>query len=288
MIPDAQLDLWGEKIIESLKGGDQQERAYLKFVKNCAIRISENKDAVICVCGERGMGKSSFAVLTALCLRKYGMKFDFGNLFYGPDCLEDAINRIVSTRKSVFIFDEMIDFAYSRDAMSSLNKNIAKLLTKSRKLNHIFFFCIPRFRNLDTTIRNDVVHYWIEVYWKSEAGRHHDRFALAGFFRKDRNPLAEDPWGISGMREERLRVYTPRDQLRLMKKIRSFLCSLRYPPLPVVIEEKYEEMSRKTLRESGAEIYNSIMKGKKKQINNTTADPNVSGIAPREATDGIR
>lgn len=256
------MDLWGDHIIHKLDHGDLQHRRLMRFLRGIAARLSEesNNDAVICVGGERNMGKSSFAIICAIILRRLGLAFDFTNVFYGLESLQFAIPKITTTRRNVFVFDEMIDFAFSKEAMSSLNKGMAKILIRSRKLNHVYFFCIPRFRSLDGSLRNDVVHFWIEVIWKSKDKKKDQRFALAVLFRKDRNTLTSDPWGVTDVHLEKRRVFTPKQQLRMLKRVRSFRCTLAFPALPAVIERAYEGSSRDSLAEAGERFVANMSK----------------------------
>lgn len=256
-------DLWGKRLHEKVINGNKQTKQYAMFLAGLKERTDNNKDAVVAVCGERGMGKSSFAIVSGMILHHLGLNFDFDNIYYGTRDINKAIGKITSSQKTVFVFDEMIDFGYSRDAMSRLNKTIAKILTKSRKLNNIYFFCIPRFRNLDSTIRNDVVHYWIDVFWKSQNKEQKSRFAMAALFRKDRNPVAVDPWGVDDIKLVKKRAFTPHDTLMVCNKIRSYVCSLVFPPIPIPIEKEYEELSKGSLKAAGEDFLSSFSADKK-------------------------
>lgn len=259
MITDEQLDSFGEKLIKKLESGNSQEKLFLNLLEGIADRINNDKDAIICTCGDRGKGKTSLAVWAAIGLRQFNIKFNMSNIFYGSKDLKTAIRKMINETRNTFIFDEMIDHAYSRDAMSSVNKTVAKILTKSRKVNHVTFFCIPRFRNLDSTIRNDVVNFWLEVFWQSKAEDRHKKYALAALFRKDMNPLAQDPWGFDDTSYIRKRIFSAHDQLKLMRKIRSYVCPIQFPPLPLTLENKYKQLSIECLKDSGDKFINDVM-----------------------------
>ncbi len=247
MITDNQLDLWGKHLLEKLEKGDEQERLYLQFAKELKGRLDKNKDAIICVSGERGLGKSSFSVNTCLLLRQLGVKFTTSHIFYGETERDSAINTYRSSQFSAFSFDEMIDFAYSRDAMTRQSKMLIKTLTKSRKLNNITFLNIPRFRALDPGIRNEVVHFWCDIVWRSDAEDRDKQFALVALLSKDRNPITTDPWGLDDSRLMKKRIYDAGNHLKFLKKLRSFVCVMRFPPLPKVLEDYYESLSIKSL-----------------------------------------
>lgn len=259
MITEEQLNIWGQHLLFKLNKGTYEEQLYLKFLHGIITRIKSNDDCVICVCGERNSGKSSFAIVSALGLKQLGLNFDMSNIFYGRKDLNKAMRKIHSTRNSVFVFDEMIDFAYSMDAMTMLNKAITKTLSKTRKLNHVYFFCIPRFKNLSSTIRNAVVHFWVEVFWKSTAEDRDKKSALAALFRKDKNPISIDPWGIEETTSKFKLTYLKRSVLssddleKLMKRIKSFICVLKFPPIPLPIEQNYETSARDFLKDTNDE-----------------------------------
>lgn len=251
MIDDKQLDLWGRRLRLRLNRGNEEMKLMLEFDLGLKRRVDDNKDAVVAWCGDRGMGKSTGGIVNGLVLRDLEMTFDMSNVFYGAENLDIAVKKVTSTRGNVFVFDEMIDFAYSREAMTSANRAIVKIITKARKLNHIIFLCIPKFKTLDSGIRNDCVNFWIEVLWKSENKNRDKRFALAALFRKDLNPMVSDPWGLDDTKAMKRRLFNPLAQLRFMERMRSYLGTMAFPPIPKVIEEVYEEHSRNAIMHTG-------------------------------------
>lgn len=248
--------LWGDHLLKKLNNGTQQHKLYLQFLNGIVKRVKDDMDAVVAVCGERGIGKSSFGLVSGIALNKLGLDFSMDNVFYLSKEIDKAIEQIINSTSSVFVFDEMIDFAYSRNAMTTMNRNIARILTKTRKLNNVYFFCIPKFRELDSTIRNNVVNYWIEVFWRSRDKDEDRRYAMASLFKKDRNPLTDDPWGFSMEQHKKKRIFTPKDQLKLMKRIRSHVCTMAFPKLPKTIEDYYKEISIQSIKESNLFLKN--------------------------------
>lgn len=257
-ISDEQLDLWGRKLLDKLKNGNLQERLYIKYLEGLSKRTEKNMDAIIAVCGERGMGKSSFAIESGVILRQFGVGFDFSDIYFGEKSLKDAVGRISTSKRRAYVFDEIIDLAYSRNAMTTMNRNIARFFTKVRKMNNIIFLCIPRIRTLDPALRNDVVHFWNEVFWKSSAKDRDKQFAMVALFRKDKNPLTDDPWGLDDRLMHKRRAYTPKDHLKLMKRVRSYVGCLAYPPLPDVLERAYVDSSENYLGEAGEQLIASL------------------------------
>jgi hypothetical protein len=253
------IQKWAKKLYDRVASGENEEDIlYLDFLKLLIERSDNNKDAVIAVCGERGMGKSSFAIVCALILRQLGMSFEMENIFYGTHDLRPAVMKMTTSRRTIFVFDEMIDFAFSHDAMSMLNKNISKLLTKNRKMNNIYFLCIPRFKNLDSTIRTGIINFWIEVFWKSNAKEKDKQFAYAQFFRMDKNVCSDDPWGLENKDVRKIRAISGFEQLKIFKKINPRSQTFRFPPIPKPLEKQYEVLSRDGLRIAGDDFLSKI------------------------------
>lgn len=265
MVTDEQLDAWGKKIIFRMQNGDTQQRAYYHYLKGLATRTERNMDGIIAVCGKRGMGKSSYAILSATLLRQFGVDFNFNDIYFGEDSLDRAVSTIASAKRRAYVFDEMIDLAYSRNAMTILNRRITQFFTKIRKMNNIVFLCLPRFKTLDPGIRNDVVHFWNEVFWKSYSKNEAERFALVALFMKDNNPTSDDPWGLETSQYTKRRAYTPKEQLKVMKRLKGYVGTLRFPPLPDVFEKAYLESSESYLKDMGEKFMES-MKPKKYQV----------------------
>lgn len=259
---DEQLDMWGKKLLTRLENGNLQERLYIRFLRGLANRTENNMDAIIGVCGERGMGKSTYAIQSSIILRQFGVDFNFDDIYFGADSLSRAVSRIATSKKRAYVFDEIIDLAYSRNAMTTMNKNLARFFTKVRKMNNIIWLCIPRFRTLDPALRNDVVHFWNEVFWKSRAIDRGNRFALVALFRKDKNPLTDDPWGLEDRVIFKKRAYTPKDHLKLMKRVRSYVNCLSFPPMPAALEKAYVENSEEYLEKTGEEFISTFAKKK--------------------------
>lgn len=255
MLSDEQLDLWGKRLLERVEKDDKKySQYYLLFLKRLIARIENNKDAIIFVGSEKGGGKSTFSITSALILRQLGAKFDFNsNIFYGEGQFDEAIKKISSMRKHVLIFDEMIDFGFSKNAMTRLNKNLVTLFNKARKNNHIIFMCMPYFSELDKSMRNQV-NFWVEMGWLSENQEHDRRFSVSGLLTKSRNFLGGDKWGLDDRRYEKKRIFSSREKLGLMQRLPSFICYLASPALPKIVEDSYQELSHQAIVETGQKI----------------------------------
>lgn len=252
-VTDEQLDQWGKKILRAHKeSGDPWDSNWIDFLEGLSNRTKKNLDAIVTVAGRRGLGKTTFAINSALVCRQFGLDFSLSDIYYGERSLAGAVEKISKHRNRVYIFDEIIDLAYSRNAMTVLNKNLSRFFTKVRKMNNIVFLCIPRFKNLDTSLRNDAVHFWVEVFWRGECSMH----------RMSNNPSGEDPWGLEDKRVKLMKAYTQRDYEKLMGKYSSFKWFMKYPKMPAVIEKSYLQTSEAYLEEAGKVFIDSFTKKK--------------------------
>lgn len=249
---DDQLDLWAKHLKDKVFSASGQQRDnYKNFLTRLAERLDKDKDAVIVVTGQRGTGKSTFALVSAMILKTMGLTFDFKHVFVGTANLKLAMQMILNEERSVFVFDEIIEMAYSRDAMTLLNRRFVKILTQTRKLHNIYFLCLPRLRSLDPGMRNDIVDIWVHVFWKSIAKEKADAFAMATIHLKDLSVLSTDPWGLDiPIKKWGRRVITsPVELHRQLKSFRTYIATLSYPPLPDAIQNLYMKQSVGGLKE---------------------------------------
>lgn len=263
MITDEQLGIWGKKVARKHRRNTIQRQRLMRFLDAIKWRVEHNMDVVVAVCGPRGIGKSSFAIVCALILRDMGLDFSMDDVLFGPEALERAIPLMATTRRRVYVFDEMIDLAYSRNAMTALNRGITQFMTKLRKMNNVVFLNIPRFKTLDTGFRNDIVHVWIEVFWRSHAKSESERIALAAMFLKNIDPKTDDPWGLVERGKQRP-VFTIEKKLRAIRRMGGFKGTMAFHPLPHVIEEEYEARSRSYIGDAGEDFLKTIRRGARK------------------------
>lgn len=264
---DLNLDLWADKIIKKLIDGDSEDKDTLRLMNSFNNRINQYKDVIICITGERASGKSSTAIIFAILLMKGDLNFDFSNIFYSGLDYEKAIHKIVTTQKNIFIFDEMIDMAYGRDAMAKKNRELAKIITKSRKLNHVYIYCIPDFMALDSYFRNKIVHFWIHVAGNSSFDEYSKNYRMCTLHRKDKSPLTLDPWGIDAIIKKHKKgkdvmAFSMGDTIKLMRRLKSYLTTISVPVLPKPIYDHYDEKSKEALGLGGQKLLRNV-KGEK-------------------------
>lgn len=267
MITDEQLDLWANRLLAKATVS-QEHYMYFRFLENLHRRGAIDKDSVILLSGERGEGKSNLAVVSGMLLRLYNFKFDFSHISYGNEGLDDIVEKITSTRKGVFVFDEGIDVANSRSFMSKVNNIITTNLTKSRKKNHIYFWNIPDISDLDSRIKNRIANFWIHVIKRTNNQNRDSDYSTSALLRKDRNPFISDKWGFDDAikRFKNKPIHSAEQLERMFFRTRGFVGLLRTPRMPKVIEDYYRGESESALKEGGKEGA-FILQKNKNQVN---------------------
>jgi hypothetical protein len=272
MIPPEQLDLWGDHLIKKLAAQEEESHEnmhyYKIFLDELAKRPKEYKDALIAVCGPRGYGKSSFALVSALILRRLikdeGDIFTMDNVCHSMKQLANVVKKASSESCRVYIIDEAIDVSYSRDALSRTSKALIKFVTRARKRRNIYFWCIPSFRELDSEFRNNAIHYWIEIFYQTAHSEQNKRYAVAGLFSRNMNPTASDKWGFDTSPIIKYAIHNKADVMKYLRRLPSWLCFVSFPALPAVIEDAYSKESMVAIEETGRE-FGELFGGIKKE-----------------------
>lgn len=243
-----ELDVWGRHLLNKVYASDAPIHfKYYGYALDGLVGLTQrNQDAMVAVTGtKRGIGKTTFAFDSSLINRQRGVGFEWENSCTSIDSLPDVVSKSLKQRSNSYIIDEAIDVADARDFASKINKDLTKAMTKVRKRNNIYYWCIPDFMDLDSRLRNRIIDYWIFVFEQSDGGERDRRYASAALFKKDLNPFNSDKWGIGDAKKfaiqdtDRLRKY--------LKKCRSYVGEISFPILPKPIEDKYTVMSNAAL-----------------------------------------
>lgn len=113
-------------------------------------RWQDNKfDGLIVIDGNRGLGKSTLGVKTALRFAplSFNMKTDI--VF----SREDVIKHLATRKRGIIIADEMINVTYNRDFHVDEQKKLIKMLNMYRDKRNILIACVPNFYDLDKQFR---------------------------------------------------------------------------------------------------------------------------------------
>lgn len=126
-----------------------------KWLVSLRAQPGRDNDAVIIVTGKEGVGKSTFARWLG---RQLDRKFSTERVvFSGADFMELAIRLAPG---SVIVLDEATEGGYSRDAMTTRNKELTKFLMVSRQRNLISIILFPNIRWLDPYISEHRASHW--------------------------------------------------------------------------------------------------------------------------------
>lgn len=250
--------LWAERLDKKLK--EQFEKYYIErdrknanryvanyyaFLKKIAKRHEDKRDAVVALTGRKGEGKSNTGVISSLVLsHMLGTDFDLHhNVFYTYD-VEEAAEKIVGSQKQIYFFDEAIDVMGGADAATRMQKFLAKIFVKSRKLRHIIFLAMPKMWMFSKIFRADLIHFRVEHLIRIE------NYARTALLVPDEDPDNPDPWflerkGYYASRRKHLR--NRQEVIRYMRRDPNFLFYMNVPRLPKPIEKEYEKASIEAL-----------------------------------------
>lgn len=115
-------------------------------------RINKNKNLLVLVVGETGIGKSYWALRQA---ERLDSEFNISRVTFLPDQFQRAVEGVGKSGKpGVILFDEpQIAGLSHRNWQSSVNKMCAWFLQSSRFLHISVFFCLPSASLLDKSVR---------------------------------------------------------------------------------------------------------------------------------------
>src|SRR3990167_3346303 len=150
-------------------------------------RVTQKKDVAVCITGDEGESKSTLQNLLSMALDPWSFTFS-RNILYDPSVgvLHDMIYNL--PEETPVGIDEAVRVAFSKWWNTRGNKLLAELYVLCRNQRKISFFCIPRFRMLDSDMRRRVI-FWIHCF---ERGK-------AIVMRKDKNQASSDPWHLDDL-----------------------------------------------------------------------------------------
>lgn len=276
---DRDLEIWGRHLLNKLERTKMPEmRQNYIFLYELAQRTLRNEDGVVAVTGDRGKGKSNWSMVSSMILghllpKDHGHPFSWGNISYRYEDIGDIVEKAGDLDRRVYNIDEAIDVARSRDAMTRANKELGRFMQKARKKRNLYFWNIPDFTELDSSIRNRVIHFWVHVFYKTDspaAEEHRNRqYSVAALFRKDLNVFNRDKWGFDSPKRDDPAIHDVSDLSSMFKKKKGFVAFLACPRLPQIIEDRHTKASEDAIRKSGAEFKESMRvahTGRKRRI----------------------
>lgn len=126
------------------------------FVDYICNRIqNENKNAILCIVGATGTGKSLSAIrLCELISKKLRTEFNENNMVFSFKEMMQLLNGKKLVRGSCIMFDEAGIGLGSRNWYTTLNKMISFLLQAFRKYGYVLIFTVPNFSFIDKQTRH--------------------------------------------------------------------------------------------------------------------------------------
>jgi hypothetical protein len=134
-------------------------------------RIQNNFDNLIFTYGRRGFGKSTWNDEVALrMLEILGKKFDMDKQFIVNMPKHELFNYIKTWKKGdVYIFDEFINEANARTALSWDSVQLMELIVAIRKVGATAFMAMPDLSMLDKALREHMITLLVRVTERGKA-----------------------------------------------------------------------------------------------------------------------
>ena len=206
---------------------------FREFVKLLLYRNAANFDSMILITADKGMGKSSAAIMIAReWCKLLGIKFSpKRHIAYSN---ADVMNKIDTLNKfEPIIADEAVRFASGADWAKKENKDLKKKLAQVRTKHLLYILCFPlKIIKLEKNYLESFTNYWIDLY-----GRGH-----GAVYVKDKNPV-QDVWRLRAF--EKIGSYNEFTSRHLilerLKKHPNFWTSIKFPKPPEWLYNKYIE-----------------------------------------------
>lgn len=247
----------GYKMHKHMQGARESYKGYAltyQLLKSVVNRINNEYDCITAVTGNRGNGKSASSIYLALVLSELlGSKFTIEDNVIFTYNLKEAADRILNSRKQVFVIDEGIDATAAQDSSTKAYKELVKVFIKIRKFNNIYFINIPKFWMFGKMYRGDLIHYRIDIFLRNAS----KRYAQAGFFAPDKNPNNPDPWFLGYDERESRKKRKSEGNKEYISSISShptFKTYMKIPKLADDLFEKYRFLSENSLSVTNEKI----------------------------------
>jgi len=157
------------------------------FIRYCLYRNLANFDTMLLLSGDKGLGKSSFAIMLA---REWcsvlGIPFSpKHHIAYSNQQVQERIDNL--PRFHPLIADEAVNFASSTEWAKLENRELRKKIAQVRTRHLFFILCWPmKVNKIEKTYLDSFVNYWIHIIKRG----------VGAIFVKDINPVT-DSWRLS-------------------------------------------------------------------------------------------
>lgn len=204
-----------------------------KMVDTIVGMLNNKFDCVIVIEGNRGLGKSTLAIILARKVarefKKRGLtdyKFHWKNTFIYT---RKETKRFFHKWKTIGIADEMINVTFNRDFYNEDQKDIIKMMNMNRDHCNLFFACVPQFQTLDNQIKN-LCKIRISVVRRGLAVIQSPNKIIYGKDKWDQttNEKIEREWIKKGIQNPQY------------KRLTTFRGIMKFPKLHPTLEAKYQ------------------------------------------------
>ena len=172
------------------KGGivkGEKHKVFKYFVRYCLYRNLANFDTMILLSGNKGTGKSSFAIMLS---REWcallGIPFSpKHHMAYTNNQVQERIDNL--PRFSPLVCDEAINFASSAEWSKVENRELRKKLAQVRTRHLFFILCWPmKVSKIEKSYLDTFVNYWLHIIKRG----------VGVIFVPDLNPVT-DSWRLN-------------------------------------------------------------------------------------------
>ena len=213
-----------------------EEDAIRTLAKLIDDRLKANNDCWVAVSGPEGSGKSTLAIKLAQAIE--GDRFDVEKNIVVNPTIEILEKLILHSDVRAIVIDEAIFVAFSREHAKKENIFFVKLAALCRKENKCIILCIPRFRSLDSAIRNARIRLWLYVPERSYC------VVMAPDLK---NPFTMDCWNLKlnervmdqAFSKGKTAAITTELLIKHLQKCKNYWFSFRFSKMQDLIENKY-------------------------------------------------
>lgn len=168
-----------------LKGAKYKVFKY--FVRYCLYRNLANYDTMLLISGNKGSGKSSFAIMLA---KEWCTLLGIGfspqhHMAYSNQQVQERVENL--NRFSPLVCDESINFASAAEWSKVENRELRKKLAQVRTRHLFFILCWPmKVSKIEKSYLDTFVNYWIHIFKRG----------TGAIFVPDLNPVS-DAWRLN-------------------------------------------------------------------------------------------